>query len=288
MINLDNIFPIGIGTFRIDLNDKEISKEAILHSINMGQNYIDVSSMYQDGEVMKFIGEVIKDIDRNKLFISCKISNDIEKIEDIEIYLNKYLGMLGIGYVDCLEFHAPDFCKIDIVDAYKEMKRLIDKGLIRYLGISNCSLDMLIELNENVSIDIFDGVYNFECREYEKNGVLKYCIDNNIKFVCYQPLRRNRTAKRNYPLLIELSDKYNKTQNQIILNWIINEKKIIPIIKTTNIDRINENLVSRNFEISIEDIKRLNDFIAEDFDKIIIDWSNNGGVAIDKLANQFE
>ena len=105
---------------------------------------------------------------------------------------------------------------------------------------------------------------------------------------CFQPLRRNRTACRNYPILIELSQKYQKTQNQIIINWILKEKKIGAIVKSTNAQRIVENLSSMDFSMSEEDYNKLNAFRAEEFDKVVIDWVGNGGITIDQLANRFK
>ena len=67
----------------------------------------------------------------------------------------------------------------------------------RYIGISNVNLEQLKEVNEEVKIDFFEGVYNLECKIYEDNKVLEYCKANGIQFICYQPLRRNRTAIRN-------------------------------------------------------------------------------------------
>ena len=161
-------------------------------------------------------------------------------------------------------------------------------GKVRYIGISNVKLEQLIEVNNITQIDFFEGVYNLECKIYEDNKVLKYCKENGIKFICYQALRRNRTAKRNYPILQELSKKYDKTQNQIILNWIIKEKNINPLIKSTNISRIDENINSLYFEMEKEDYKKLNEFRSKEFDNVQIDWCCKGGITIDQLANQFE
>lgn len=44
---IDNFFPIGIGTFRIDLNNKEESMNGLIHSFELGQNYIDTSFLYE-------------------------------------------------------------------------------------------------------------------------------------------------------------------------------------------------------------------------------------------------
>lgn len=288
MINLKDIFPLGIGTFRIDLTQKEASMKALIESLKLGQNYIDTSYLYENGKVMAFIGEFINKVGRDKLFITTKIEPTVEKITDIEEQLNKYLRIMNIDYVDCLMLHSVIFTKLPLIDTYKEMNRMIELGKAKSLGLSNSNLEQLKEINEQYPISIYEGVYNLECKLNEDIGIIDYCKDNNITFCAYQPLRRNRTANRNYPLLVELSKKYNKTQNQIILNWIIKQNRLNVLIKTTNNDRINENINSLNFEMDMEDYNKLDLFRAEEFDNIVIDWEGKGGITVDQLANQFE
>lgn len=288
MINLKDIFPLGIGTFRIDLTQKEDSMNALIESFKLGQNYLDTSHLYENGKVMSFIGEFIKKVGRDKFFITTKIEPTVEKITDIEEQLNRYLKIMDIDYVDCLMLHSVIFTKLPLIDTYKEMNRMIELGKAKSLGLSNSNLEQLKEVNEKYPISIYEGVYNLECKLNENIGIIDYCKDNNIIFCAYQPLRRNRTANRNYPLLVELSEKYNKTQNQIILNWLIKHKELNVLIKTTNSSRINENINSLNFEIDMEDYNKLDLFKAEEFDKIVIDWEGKGGITVDQLANQFE
>ncbi len=288
MVKKSDIFPIGIGTWKINYENIENDMEALMHSYNMGQNYLSLYMLYNNGEVVKQIKKFVDKVDRDKLFINANLEPTIEKIEDVEKQLDDYLEILGIDYVDSLQIHSPIYTKIPLIDVYKEIKRLVDVGKVRYIGISNANLEQLIEINNIVKIDFFEGVYNLECKLYEDIKVLEYCKNHDIQFICYQSLRRNRTAMRNYPLLLELAEKYNKSQNQIILNWIYKEKNIIPLIKSTNIDRINENISSIEFEMSKEDYDRLNQFRNRDFDEIEIDWNGDGGVTIDQLANQFE
>ena len=257
MINLKDIFPLGIGTFRIDLTQKEASMNALIESIKLGQNYIDTSHLYENGKVMDFIREFIKKVGRDKLFITTKIEPTVEKITDIEEQLNKYLKIMNIDYVDCLMLHSVIFTKLPLIDTYKEMNRMVELGKAKCLGLSNSNLEQLKEINERYPISIYEGIYNLECKLNEDIGIINYCKDNNIIFCAYQPLRRNRTANRNYPLLVELSKKYNKTQNQIILNWIIRQKKLNVLIKTTNSNRINENINSLNFEMDMEDYNKI-------------------------------
>lgn len=288
MIDKKEIFPIGIGTWKINYQNNN-DKKALLYSYSLGQNYLSLYMLYGNGNIVKSLKSFIEKCGRENLFISVNIEPTINEKSDIENQLDEYLKILNLDYVDNLQLHSPKFTKLTLIDTYTEMNRLRKKGKTRYLGISNCSLQELKEINANVKLDFFEGVYNLECKINESIGILDYCKKNNIEFVAYQPLRRNRTHLRNYDLLVELSRKYNKSQNQIILNWIIKEKNINVLIKSTNCNRIDENIESLNFKMEKDDYKRLNDFKNEDFEDIKIDWNNTGdGISIDQLPNQFE
>ena len=284
----ENIFKIGIGTWKIDCENFDNDLQALIHSYKKGENYLSLYMMYNDGEVVRQMRRFLDMVDRDKIFINANLEPYIEKIEDVEKQLDEYLEILNIEYVDSLQVHDPFVSKISLLDTYKAIEKLVEKGKVRYIGISNVNLEQLKEINDNVKIDFFEGVYNLECKTYEDIGVLDYCRENGIKFICYQPLRRNRTANRNYPLLVELAEKYNKTQNQIILNWIINEKGIMPLIKSTNIERIDKNIDSIDFKMDQSDYEKLNEFRSKEFDSVEIDWHDNGGVLIDALPNQFD
>lgn len=288
MLEKENVFKIGIGTWKIDYENFENDIDGLLHSYNLGQNYLSLYMLYNNGEVVRQMKKFLDKIDRDKIFINANLEPTIEKVEDVEKQLDEYLQTLDIDYVDSLQIHGAFIAKIPLVDIYREIKRLVSVGKVRYIGVSNVNLEQLEEINQVVDIDFFEGVYNLECKLYEDIGMLEYCKQNNIQFVCYQALRRNRTAIRNYPLLVELAKKYNKTQNQILLNWIINEKNILPLIKCTNITRIDENISSIDFRMSEEDYSKLNEFRSKEFDSVIVDWECKGGVTIDQLANQFE
>lgn len=284
----EDIFELGIGTWKINPEDFDKDLEALLYSYKNGQNYLGLYMMYNDGEVVRSMKNFIEQVDRKKLFICATLEPIIEKKEDVEKQLNQYLNELNLEYVDVLQIHGKFISKIPLIEIYREIKKLVEKKKVRYIGISNVNLEELKEIDTEVKIDFFEGIYNLECKVYEDIKVLDYCNHHDIKFVCYQPLRRNRTSNRNYEVLVNLSKKYGKTQNQIILNWITKHKKILSLIKSTNIERIKENLEALNFEMNEEDYQRLDAFRNKEFDNIEIDWDWNGGVTVDQLANQFE
>ena len=175
-----------------------------------------------------------------------------------------------------------------MLDIYREIDRLVKFGKLKYIGVSNVNLEQLKQINSIVKIDFFEGIYNLDCKYYENKGLIDYCKENDILFTAYQPLRRNKIAQKNYFFLKDLAEKYNKTQNQIMINWIVKEKEIIPLIKSTNKDRIKENIEALDFNMEKEDYNQLNEFQNDRINSIEINWNDESGVTIDQLANQNE
>ena len=147
MIDKEEIFPIGIGTWKIDYKNINNELTALMHSYAKGQNYLSLYMLYNDGKIVKSLKTYIDKLDRNKLFISVNLEPTIEEIKDIEKQLNEYLTILHLKYVDNLQLHTPKATNLSLMATYKEMKRLVDAGKVRYLGISNCNLEQLEEIN---------------------------------------------------------------------------------------------------------------------------------------------
>ncbi len=288
MLKPTQIFPIGIGTFKLDLENPQKTLQALLHSFDKGQNFMSTSLLYDNGKVVDFLQKFFQEVKKDELFLSCHLEKNVEKKEDVEKQLDEYLQKMKIDYVDSLQVHLPHSMKMPLLEIYEEMDKLVKKGKVRFLSASNTTLEQLKELQQNFKLVSFEGVYNLECKYYENVGVMEFCKQNEIQFVCYQALRRNNIAKMNHPFLVKMAEKYNKTQNQILLNWLVKEKGVSTLIKTNTIQNIESNLEALDFAMEKEDLESLNDFQDERFHQIEIDWKNQGGVSIDQLANQFK
>lgn len=288
MLELTQTFPLGVGTYRIDETDKAAVLKGLHHSVERGQNYFSTGFSYGDGAVVDRLGEFFPTLDRDSFFLSAYVEPDVRTPEDIRKQAENYLRIFKTDYVDCLQVHLPLDTVVPLDGIYEQLQQLQQEGKVRYMGASNLSPDELSHLSQKVPLLLFEGLYNLECKHYEHLGVLDRCRQENIEFVCYQPLRRNRTAARNYPLLVELAQKYGYTQNQIILNWIIKEKKIRAIVKSVTPENIDTNLDALSFSMEQEDYARLNAFRCPEGEGIKVDWLGNGdGIKINFLANQF-
>ena len=91
MKKLIELNPIGIGTYNIDLNNKEKSLKALLYSVDKGQNFLSTSLLYNNCKVVDFLQDFFKIVNKDKFFLTCHLVPFIEKVEDIENQLDEYL-----------------------------------------------------------------------------------------------------------------------------------------------------------------------------------------------------
>jgi predicted aldo/keto reductase-like oxidoreductase len=159
--------------------------------LDAGVNYIDTAESYGNGQSEKVTGEVLKERDRKKIFVTTKMGIGRKtKKEAILKRAHKSLERLQMDYVDCLMIHSPDF--IDIVknegfhDAVRELKA---EGKLKYAGISNHGAQWKDKIDpteqvigaaaEDGRFDVFLLVYNFIQRESGEK-LLKISKDKNI------------------------------------------------------------------------------------------------------------
>lgn len=285
MLNINELHPIGIGTWTISkaTYDKDIM--GLLHSYENGQNFIECNASYLSGESFDIVADFIKQVDREKIFINVVMTYGVKNADDVYKFLDLYLKKLNTTYVDCITYGTTlDFLEkagFKPSEYIKVVRGLQKQGKTRYIGMSNLSP---ADYKKYGPFDYFEGCFGLETKVYEDNGVLD---KTKSSFVAYQPLRRNRTAKMNYPLLAELSCKYGKTQNQIILNWIIKHKGVKVLCKCTDIKHIDENLRSLDFIMENIDYVKLDEFRQPFFDNIKVKYrEDEDGIIIHQVPNQ--
>jgi len=300
MIDKHQLSKIGIGTWGVGgfmepdpKNDDEKQVDAIVYSIDKGINYVETVYMYDKGKAVDLLSKAVKRsrVAREKIFITFSVyQSDAKTIQEVEERLNSFLKTFDVGYVDSLQFTMGLVDDIGLELVKKFVDRLIVQGKARYTSLANSNLDYLKKYHLAFGEKLFahEGCFNFEVRENENLGITKYAQQNNILNVVYQPLRRNRTASRNWPLLNELAEKYDKIQNQILLNWIAS-KGFFPLVKSSTKAHIDENLASFDFLIEPTDLERLNTFRVPNYKPPKIDWFGTGeGVPIHQIPNIFD
>src|SRR4030042_3379488 len=251
-------FPIGIGTWGIGGLDKkdpnnndEKQVKALSYMIKKGMNFVELCPWYAEWKAVEIFVQSLRNIKiaKDEIFISSSIyPYDNETLTDARKELERLLKLLGKSKTNSIQFTFSGILKWGVQESMTFYKKLLKENLTDYVSITNEKLETLKMFHKEFGDKLFSQEihYSFEIRENEDVGLIDFADKHGIINVIFQPLRRNRTALRNWPLLEELSKKYNKKQNQIILNWLVS-RGFMPITKSESIEHIDEHLASLDF-----------------------------------------
>lgn len=283
MIRLNDvdITKIGLGTWLIggDVkenpdNDDERDINAIIYAIKNGINHIDTSESYSGGKSEKLIGEAIKKFDRDKLFIATKVREWNLTYNNIISSCCNSLKRLQTDYVDLFYIHKQDK-DVNIESVCEALNYLLAKGLIKNVGLSNVGIKTIQKYNKYLTKKIYavQNQYNLICRESQKKGVIDYCRENNIKFICWRPVllsypgvKDPMYSKGTYPILDNIAKKYNASNIQVVAKWLLQQDNVYIVFKSNNCEHIKEILETNKFCLSDDDWNELNDNFPIKFD----------------------
>lgn len=283
MIHLNDvdITKIGLGTWLLggDVkenpnNDDERDIDAIIYALKSGINHIDTSESYSGGKSEKLIGEAIKNFDRDKLFIATKVREWNLTYDNIISSCCNSLKRLQTDYVDLFYIHKQDK-DVNIESVCKALNYLLAKGLIKNVGLSNVGIKTIQKYNKYLTKKIYavQNQYNLICRESQKKGVIDYCRENNIKFICWRPVllsypgvKDPMYSKGTYPILDDIAKKYNVSNIQVVAKWLLQQDNVYIVFKSNNCEHIREILETNKFCLSDDDWNELNDNFPVKFD----------------------
>lgn len=245
---------LGVGTWQLS-EDKSENIRSIRYAIDKGINFIDTAEVYGSEST---VGESISNFDRESLFIASKAWPTHFGHDSLIKACEDSLSRLCTDYLDLYQLHWPNR-SVPISETMGAMEELVDKGKIRYIGVSNFSFEELQEAQENMKKYriVSDQVeYNIVTRDIETNGLFDYCIFNNISIIAYSPLSHGKIFK-NEELLKDLSkigEKYKASAAQIALAWLLSRDDTFPIPKASSPEHMEENIASAEIELDKEDI----------------------------------
>lgn len=302
MINKKDFKGFGIGTFGIggmmekdSSLDDHLQIDALKYSFEKVLNYLDTSFLYAEGHANEIIKKALSGVNKDDLFVNAKLG-DVATLSDVEKQLDEYLSFFGFDYVDSFQIHSPSRIKpVGIEKVSEEIMKLVEKGKVRYFSISNCGLKNIEKAQKASGNKVFsvENDYSFDVRPCEDIGILDYCKSNDILFISYRPIRRKgigTISNLDYPILADLASKYDKTKNQILVNWYAWKEGVLPIIKSTNKKHVDENLEALEFNMDDTDYETLDKFrIKNDkWDNIDWEYEGTGGTKISGLSFVFD
>lgn len=240
--------------------------EPLRRGIELGAFLIDTAEMYRTEDV---VGQAVKGI-RDRVFIATKVSGGHLGYDDVLRAAEASLRQLQSGSIDLYQVHWPN-SYVPIKETMRAMETLVDRGLVKYVGVSNFSVSELRAAQAAMSkypIVSNQVLYNLNSRGIERD-LLPYCQQHNVTIIAYTPLDDGRLASssrfrrsRGVRVLEQIATEVQKTLAQVALNWCTSRPQVIAIPKSDSVTRTEENCLASGWRLSQAQIQRLDEAFA--------------------------
>lgn len=239
---------LGLGVWKAQEGGEV--EQAVEAAIRAGYRSIDTATVYQnESGVQK--GIEASGIPRDELFITTKVWNDDQGYDSTLRAFEESCKRLKIEVVDLYLIHWPVTGKF--IDTWKALEKLYEEKVVRAIGVSNFHIHHLEKLSTKANIAPM--VNQFEFHPYlTQEELRKYCADHKIQVEAYSPLMHGHFTQEQ--TILDIAQKVNRTPAQVLLRWNI-QHGVVTIPKSVREERIVENAKIFDFELSDEDMKRL-------------------------------
>lgn len=240
---------LGLGVWQVKEGSEAV--DSVDWAIETGYRLIDTAAIYKNEYS---IGEGIRraGIAREELFLTTKLWNADQGYESTLNAFDESLNRLGVTYVDLYLIHWPVAGKFK--ESWRAMEKIYRSGRAKAIGVSNFHKHHLEELMETAQI--MPMVDQIELHPtFTQEPLRKFLNAHEIAVEAWSPLGQGKSL--NEPIIKEIAAKYQKTTAQIIIRWHIQRDTIV-IPKSVHEERIKENFDVFDFELSIEDMEKIN------------------------------
>jgi len=271
---------MGMSEFYGGARDEAGHIETLRTALELGVNHFDTADMYGVGHNEELISKAFSDR-WNQVTVATKfgvrrgangewlgLSGRPEYVKEA---CEQSLKRLGRETIDLYYQHRPD-PEVPVEDSVGAMKKLVEEGKIRFIGLSEFSAAQIRAADAVHPITALQTEYSLWTRNVEEEGILEACRDLGIGFVAYSPLGRgfltgaipNREAldandwRRANPrfsdealaentrfveLIREIASRKGATGAQVALAWVLAQGEDVFVIPgTRRIERLKENL----------------------------------------------
>ncbi|KAM0944067.1 putative perakine reductase [Dioscorea sansibarensis] len=284
------------GIYNSPLNDED-GVNIIKHAFDMGVTFFDTSDAYGPHTNELLLGKALKELPREKIQIATKFGVALAAANGIIVkgtpdYIRTCclasLERLGVDYIDLYYQHRVDQT-IPIEQTIWEMKKLVEEGKVKYIGLCEASPDTIRRAHAVHPITALQVEWSLWTRDIE-DEILRLCRELGIGLVPYSPLGRGFFAgkavvesipsnsflvyhprfqgenleknKVLYERVASLASKHNCSPPQLALAWLLHQgHDVIPIPGTTKVHNLEDNLGSLNVRLSEEDLKEISDAV---------------------------
>jgi 2,5-diketo-D-gluconate reductase A len=203
----------------------------------------------------KEVGEAVRasGIDREEVFVTSKLNNSFHAYDDALAAFEQTLKDLDIGYLDLFLVHWPLPTVGDFVETWKAMEKMYEGGKVRAIGVSNFQPSHLRRIHGETSVT--PAVNQIEVHPYLTNDEVRaFDAEHGIATEAWSPIAQGQVLDD--PAITEIAEAVRRTPAQVVLRWHLQRGNIV-FPKSTTPSRIRENLALFDFELSGDQVERI-------------------------------
>ncbi|KZK92499.1 General stress protein 69 [Pseudovibrio sp. Ad46] len=265
---------LGLGCMRMSMMPNQQRSESIatIHAaLEAGINLLNTGDFYgQDGHNEFLIGEALKSVDRDKVFISLKYgtfqnaftgSNKVDVgPKNVKTYITSSLKRLGLDYVDLYQPARVDI-GIPVEDTIGAIADLVEAGYVRNIGLSETDAETIRKAHATHPLSLVEFAYSVTDTSVEKS-ILPTARELGIGIVAFGAMGFGKLPDaEGDPLMVTLrhmaADK-GISIAQLLHGWLLAKgEDIIPLAGSRTTAQLEDTLQSWDLSLSDEDLNRI-------------------------------
>jgi diketogulonate reductase-like aldo/keto reductase len=260
---------LGFGVWD---SPSHLTTQSCLSALKTGYRHIDTAQVYgNEAEVGKAVRE--SGLKREEIFVTSKV---LTPGDDDEATYQKVLESVKKidgedGYLDLMLIHNNSSGPEAVKMMWQAMEKLQSEGRLKAIGVSNFGVGSIDRMKEYAQAWP-PAVNQLELHPWlQQREVVSYCQKNGVAIEAYCPLVRNQKAED--PVLSGIASKHGKSTAQVLLRYCL-QKDWVPLPKSDNSDRIAQNADVYGFELSQEDMSKLDEQNTEGSGSLVLAVSN--------------
>lgn len=242
---------IGFGTDKMKGADGVRRMEMAL---NNGYRLLDTAFNYENEGT---VGRAIRNssVPRDRITIASKLPGRHHAYQAALDTIEESVLRTGLDYIDLYLIHWPNPKQEKYLEAWQALIDAQKTGIVRSIGVSNFLPEHIDRLEKETGV--LPVINQIELHPYFNQAEQRaYNASKGIVTQAWSPLGRDNASTKE-DIILEIADKYGKSPAQVVLRWDV-QQNILPIPKSTHAGRQAENLAVFDFELTTDEIEKIN------------------------------